>query len=102
MEKISETEIARKGFLTVNLPILLIIFGSWFALIYSDYFGLQSCAIISCAIGWIYWEFALDKWILWSLNQGIEKEKLYRIGKRNLLVWSEFKINKIAEKLNKK
>ena len=102
MEKISETEIARKGFLTVNLPILLIIFGSWFALMYSDYFSIQSSAIISGAIGWIYWEFAVDKWILWSLNLGIEKEKLYRIGKRNLLVSSEFKINKIAEKLNKK
>ncbi len=102
MNNLSETEIARKGFLTVNLPILFIMFGSWFALMYTDYFGPKSCAIISCAIGWIYWEYAVDKWILWSLNQGIEKEKLYKIGKRNLLVWSEFKINKVAEKLSKK
>ena len=102
MNKITETEIARKGNLTVNLPILLIIFGSWFALMYSDYFGFQSCAIISGVIGWIYWEFAVDKWIWWSLSQGIEKETLYKIGKRNLLVWSEYKINKIAEKLKEK
>jgi hypothetical protein len=102
MNQISETEIARKGFLKVNLPILGIMFGSWFLLMYTDYFGLKSCAIISCAIGWIYWEFAVDKWIEWSLSKGIEKEKLYKIGKRNLLLWSEFKINKVIEKLNKK
>jgi hypothetical protein len=102
MEKTSETEIARKGFLTVNLPILFIMFGSWFGLMYTDYFSLQSCAIISCMIGWGYWEYAVEKWISWSLSHGIEKEKLYKIGKRNLLVWSEFKINKVSEKLSKK
>ena len=102
MTKISEREIARNGFLKVNLPILIIIFGSWFILMYSNYFGFQSCAIISCLIGWIYWEFAVAKWIRWSLSQVIEKEKLYKIGKRNLLVWSEFKINKIAEELKQK
>lgn len=102
MGKVTEAAIAWKGFLTVNLPIVVIIFGSWFALLFTDYFGLQSRGIISCAIGWIYWEFAVDKWILWSLNQGIEKEKLCKIGKRNLLVWSDFRINKIAEKLDKK
>lgn len=102
MSQTSESEIARKGFLTVNLPILIIIFGSWYGLMYSDFFSIQSCAIISGIIGWIYWEFAIDKWILWSLSKGIEKEKLYKIGKRNLLLWNEFKINKVIEKLNKK
>jgi hypothetical protein len=102
MSQLSETEIARKGNLTVNLPVLLIIFGSWFALMCSDYFGFQACAIIAGVLGWIYWEFAVDKWIVWSLSHGIEKEKLYKIGKRNLLVWSDFKINKIAKKINHK
>ncbi len=102
MINVSEHEIARKGNLTVNLPVILIIFGSWFVLMYFDYFSFKACAIISCAISWIYWEFAVDKWITWSLNQGIEKDRLYKIGKRNLLVWSEYKINKIAEKLEEK
>lgn len=86
MTKISEAEIARNGFLNVNLPIPVIIIGSWFALLYTDYFGPQACAIISGAIGWIYWGFAVEKWIRWSLLQGIEKERLYTIGKWNLLV----------------
>ena len=102
MNKISETEIARKGNLTVNFPTLIIIIGSWFALMYSDYFGFKSCAIISGILGWIYWEFSIDKWIRWSLLKGIEKEQLFKIGRRNLLVWSNYKINKISEKLNEK
>jgi hypothetical protein len=102
MGKITETEIARRGFFRVNLPITFIIFGSWFALMYSDLFSFQNYPIISGALGWIYWEFAIDKWIYWSLSQGIEKEKLYKIGKRNLLLWSEFRINKVVEKMNPK
>ena len=99
MSTITEVEIARKGFLTVNLPILFIIFGSWFGLMYSDLFSFQNYPLISGALGWIYWEFAIDKWIRWSLSQGIEKERLYKIGKRNLLIWSEFKINKPSAKV---
>ncbi len=102
MNKVSEAEIARRGLLRVNLPILVIIFGSWFTLMYTESSSLQGCAIIACSIGWIYWEFSIDNWISWSLSQGIEKEKLYKIGKRNLLLWSDFRINKIIEKLKEK
>ena len=99
MEETLEGDIARRGMLRVNLPIILIIFSSWFILMYSNFFSFQKCAIISGIIGWIYWEFAIVKWIRWSLLQGIDKTKLFKIGKRNLLVWSEYKIDKIAEKL---
>lgn len=96
-----EREIAKRGMLRVNLPIVLIIFCSWLFLLNFDIVGIQNAALISGAIGWVYWEFAIVKWIRWSLLQGIDKTKLYKIGKRNLLVWSEFKIDKIAKKLEK-
>jgi hypothetical protein len=102
MSKTLESKIARRGLLRVNLPITFIIFGSWFALLYTDSLSFQKCAIISGAIGWIYWEFTIDSWISWSLSQGIEKEKLYKIGKRNVLLWSEFRINKVVEKQKEK
>jgi hypothetical protein len=57
--------------------------------------------LIAGAIGWVYWEFAIINWIRWALLQGIDKKELYKIGKRNLLVWSEFSINKIATQLDK-
>jgi len=99
MKNISEREIAKRGLYSVNLPVIFIIFASWFVLM-SINLSIQRCAIISCIIGWIYWEFAIIKWIRWSLLKGIDKSTLYKIGKRNLLVWSEFKIDKVAEKLN--
>lgn len=82
MSQTSESEIARKGFLTVNLPILIIIFGSWYGLMYSEYFSIQSCAIISGIIGWIYWEFAIDKWILWALSKGPKKKNYTELVNR--------------------
>ena len=102
MGNLSEREVARRGFYRVNLPVVLLIFVSWFALMYFSSFSVQRNAIIVCVIGWIYWEFAIVKWIRWSLSQGIDKTKLYKIGKRNLLVWSEYKIDKIASKMNVK
>ena len=102
MSRKLESDIVRRGFLRVNLPILIIIFGSWFILMFTNSLSFQKCAIISGAIGWIYWELTIDKWIQWSLSQGIEKEKLYKIGKRNLLLWSEFRINKVIEKQKEK
>ena len=100
MGNISEREIAKRGLFRVNLPAVVILFASWFVLMSINSLSIQRCAIISCIIGWIYWEFAIVKWIRWSLLQGIDKSTLYKIGKRNLLVWSEFKIDKVSEKLN--
>lgn len=100
MENTNKSDIANKGFVRVNLPVIIIIFGSWFILMYSNYFSFKECAIISGVFGWIYWEFAIVKWIRWSLSQGIDKTELYKIGKRNLLVWSEYKIEKVSKKMN--
>lgn len=99
MKTTTASEIAKKGFLTVNLPITLLMVASWYLLMRTEYFNSKICAVISFAIGWIYWEFAVNKWIRWSLSQKIEKEELYKIGKRNLLLWNDRKIHKVAEKM---
>ena len=74
-------------------------FTFWFALLSFTNLTPQFCAIIAGSIGWAYWEFAVSKWIRWSIKNGIDKEQLLKIGKRNLLLWSAFKINKEVEKL---
>ena len=101
MERELERSIARRGMFTVNLPVILIIFTSWLIFVSYNFFGVQNSALISGAIGWVYWEFSVVKWIRWSLLQGIDKTKLYKIGKRNLLVWNEFKIDDVAKKMNR-
>ena len=98
MDKKLERSVARRGLLRVNLPIFFIIFGCWLTFLNFDILTVQTAALVSGAIGWIYWEFAIVKWIRWSLLQGIDKAKLFKIGKKNLLVWSEFKIDDVAKK----
>lgn len=101
MTKINPSIIARKGWLKVNLPVTILLIGSWLLLINFNGVNSRFNALIAGAIGWVYWEFAITKWIRWSLLQGIDKKELYKIGKRNFLVWSEISINKIASQLDK-
>lgn len=101
MTKINPSIIARKGWLKVNLPVTILLIGSWLLLINFNGVNSRFNALIAGVIGWVYWEFAITKWIRWSLLQGIDKKELYKIGKRNFLVWSEISINKIASQLDK-
>lgn len=94
-----ENKIVYRGWFMVNFPTIIIILGSWFLLM--KYSGLQykTCGIIAIVLGWIYWEITVVKWIKWSLLQGIEKSRLFHIGKRNLLLRSEYKIDKASKKI---
>lgn len=85
----------------VTLPVILILFCSWFLLLAVSEMRPQYCAVIACAMGWIYWDFALVKWIRWALQNGIDQNRLLKIGKRNLLLMSHFQIKKEAEKLSR-
>lgn len=101
MNQISHSKIARNGWLKVNIPITIILFSSWLLLMNFNGANNRFNAIIAGALGWIYWEIAVKKWIRWALLQGIDKKELYKIGKRNFLIWSEYSINQIASKLEK-
>ena len=77
-----------KGQLTVNLPVTLIMLSAFFGLLEFADFSLKINLLISFIIGWISWSLLVKKWILWSKKNNVTDERLLKIGKPGLLVWS--------------
>ncbi|WP_406843307.1 hypothetical protein [Flavobacterium soyae] len=92
---LSNIELINKGYLWVNIPSIIIIIFIWFGLTaYLEVNGKIS-AIIGGAIGWIYWELTIKKWIIWALNNNVDPDRLLKIGKKSLLLWDRKKIDSI-------
>jgi hypothetical protein len=90
-------EIVNRGWLLVNIPSIIIILVVWFCLAaYLEINGKIS-AIIGGALGWIYWEFTIKKWIKWALNNDVEPDRLLKIGQFSLLLWNSRQIDKILK-----
>ncbi len=100
-KQLSSFEIFLRGQLSVNLPVTVIILISFFGLaIYAD-LSFKLSAIIGCALGWIYWSYAVKNWIKWAaIENNIDHERLYKIGKYGLLLWNRDHIKQVVE--NKK
>ncbi|GAA3758006.1 hypothetical protein [Flavobacterium ginsengiterrae] len=95
-KELSSFEIVNKGYLWVNIPSIVIIVAVWFILTaYLEVNGKIS-AIVGGAIGWIYWEFTIKKWIRWALNNHVNPDRLFKIGKMSLLLWDRRKIDSIT------
>lgn len=92
------------GLLIVKLPILLLMLISFICLISFTSSDSSKAMIISLIIGWTYWEFSSRFWIKWALKRNFEKDELYKIGNRSLILWpkDKKKIDKIAAQLSNK
>lgn len=94
-KELSTIEIVNRGWLLVNIPSIIIILVVWFCLAaYLEINGKIS-AIIGGALGWIYWEFTIKKWIKWALDNNVEPDRLLKIGQFSLLLWNSRQIDKI-------
>ncbi|CAA9202033.1 hypothetical protein [Flavobacterium collinsii] len=95
---LSNIELINKGYLWVNIPSIIMIITIWFCLTaYLEINGKIS-AIIGGAAGWIYWEFAIKKWIRWALSKNVDADRLFKVGKMSLLLWDRRKIDSILNK----
>jgi hypothetical protein len=96
-KELSTIEIVNRGWLLVNIPSIIIILVVWFCLAaYLEINGKIS-AIIGGALGWIYWEFTIKKWIKWALDNNVEPDRLLKIGQFSLLLWNSRQIDKILK-----
>lgn len=94
-KKLSTIEIVNRGWLLVNIPSTMIIVLAWFCLVaYLELNGKIS-AIIGGALGWVYWEFTIKKWIKWALDNNVEPDRLLKIGQFSLLLWNSKPIDKV-------
>jgi hypothetical protein len=95
--ELSTFEIAFKGYLWVNIPIILIALLVWYFLLYFFNFSSSISILIGTSIGWIYWEFTIKKWIKWALDNNVEPDRLLKIGQFSLLLWNSRQIDKILK-----
>lgn len=101
-KELSNIEIINKGYLWVNIPAIVVIITVWFMLTaYIEVNGKIS-AIIGGVIGWIYWEFTINRWIRWALRNDVSPDRLFKIGKMSLLLWNRRKIDTIVNQNNSK
>ncbi len=92
---LSTIEIVNRGWLLINIPSTIIILVVWYCLAaYLEINGKIS-AIIGGALGWVYWEFTIKKWIKWALDNNVEPNRLLKIGQFSLLLWNSRQIDKI-------
>ncbi len=107
MDRISIKQALQRGFWTVNLPVLLIIFGQWGVVLSVmqavdrfhrflppsalDYLMpiLLIAAVLSPLTGWIWWSVAVPKWKLWAYSRvdDVQALKMAAIGDR--LIWPD-------------
>ena len=87
-----------KGWVQVNIPVAIIMFTVWYILIVFFKIDSRASIIISVIPGWVYWEFAIAKWVKWALDNKVDSHKLLRIGQFSLLLWNKRTIDKVIDK----
>ncbi|RZJ71455.1 hypothetical protein [Flavobacterium sp.] len=87
MNKISSYQIIWKGYFWINIPVMIILLSSFFALVSFTNLNASSCIMLGALVAWIYWSFMISKWIRWALKNNVEPKTLHKLGVRSLLLW---------------
>ena len=94
----SDFDVLIRGQLTVNLPIIVIMILTFFGLLEFADLSLRLNLLVAFVVGWIFWSFLVKNWIQWATKNNISDEKLLKIGKPGLLVWSINTIETVTKK----
>ena len=97
-KSLSDFDVLIKGQLTVNLPVIVIILLTFFGLLEFADLSFRLNALIAFVAGWICWSFLVKQWIQWAMKNDISEERLLKIGKPGLLVWSMNTIETVTKK----
>jgi len=100
MKTITGTRLFFVGQLIVTIPILVIMLVTFFGLGYFFDIAPKIIMLISFALGWVYWSFSVKKWIEWAVKNAVSEEKIIRIGKLGMLIWSKNTVQQVTQ--NKK
>lgn len=88
---LSGLKIILYGQIMVNLPVTLVLIVS--AILFVQ-LGLDwnISLILGTGIGWYVWSKLLNKWKNWALNNGVERERLFKLGKFGLINFYRYRI----------
>jgi hypothetical protein len=53
--------------------------------------------LIGMVLGWSYWSFSVKKWIQWATKNDVDVDRLVKIGKIGLLVWSKNTVETVTK-----
>ena len=95
---LTDFDIFLRGQLTVNLPIVLLMLFVFLGVAQFFDFNFSKLAIISFISGWLLWIVLVRNWILWAKKNIVSDERLLKIGKPGLLVWSIRTIETVTKK----
>ena len=109
--RVTVKQALRKGQITVNTPVFIIMFGVMCSLFYFSsikkipFYFTPLSFVIGPFFGWLYWSFAIVNWKLWAFknvrNRHELKQKAIKVG----LIWSDgsfFNKTEIWTKFQKK
>ena len=99
-KNLSDYDISLRGQLSVNLPVIIIIVFTAFGLSMFLDVNFKIALLIGMVLGWSYWSFSVKKWIQWATKNDVDVDRLVKIGKKGLLVWSKNTVETVA-KFNK-
>ncbi len=88
-KNLSDYDISLRGQLSVNLPVTVIIILTAFGLSMFLDLNFRIALIIGVILGWCYWSYSVKKWIQWATKNDVDVDRLVKIGKRGLLIWSK-------------
>jgi hypothetical protein len=96
-KNLSDYDISLRGQLFVNLPVTIIILFSTFGLSMFLDINFKIAVLIGMVLGWTYWSFSVKKWIQWATKNNVDEDRLVRIGKNGLLVWSKNTVETVTK-----
>lgn len=87
------------GTLMVNVPVVLLMLAIIFVilLVFGDQAVVPALLMGSFA-GWMLWGKLLEQWRRWGIRNGVEPERLYRMGKFALINFYRYRIIKEEER----
>lgn len=97
-KSLTDFDVLLRGQLTVNLPVTFLMLSVFFGLAQFIDFTFSRLAIISVVSGWLLWIVLVRNWILWANKNDVSDERLLKIGKPALLVWSIHTIETVTKK----
>lgn len=87
--KVSIYNLMLRGWITVFIPVTLIMIVTLIFLYNFINLNYIISVIISISLAWYYWRFSIKKWIVWAHQNEIATDRIYKIGKRSLLLWKK-------------
>ena len=97
-KEISTTALILKGWLTVFIPVTVIILAIWFGLWTIFHVNYLISALLGTLVGWYYWAYSIKKWVRWAADNSADQDRILKSGRLGLLLWKRQTVTDALDK----